>query len=365
MFSTVNTFVVRSLAPVDLLSMQRFARYDTLNAMQRGGDPVASSAGAQFFSSLPFVRARNRTFVALLDGTTVASVIARPQAHRYRWDILSMAATPRLCDDSERDCEGIWTALLEFAIEEAGHAGAKRLFASAVQHGAVYDALRAAAFEPYARFFVMRGTVPGRLDSHPDGLRHQEESDVWSIHQLYHHVTPAGVQYAEALTSATWELRSSSALGRFFARGTRSDAHVIETVDGIVAHCAISDIHGDPVAWILADDRFRSLAYPLAVSSARNAGIHPCSPLRIVIPDYTSELATQFSHHSFTVESERVALVRHTTSPALVSSRSFTQLADLPEGVPRSVPTYYHRMEQTTAATNLVARKRRTERIAS
>ncbi len=50
---------------------------------------------------------------------------------------------------------------------------------------------------------ILAGTRPGGPIALPEGMREQEDSDVWSIHQLYHHVTPRAVQFAEALTLCT------------------------------------------------------------------------------------------------------------------------------------------------------------------
>lgn len=361
----MNTLVVRSLTPADVFRIQSLRHLDTGLDMQRGDGVAVTSIGLQLISAFPLLRGRARIFVASLDGRVVAAVSVRQQQHRYRWDIVSMAASDDTLDLAERDRNGIWVALLEFAIGQAGQAGAKRLFASADQQGPEYDGLCSASFEPYARFYVLRGTLPNVRDEPPEGFRRQDESDVWSIHHLYHHITPPVVQYAEALTSAAWEWRAPSGVASIMSNAPRSHAYVIETTDGIAVRCVITRSARGVVARVLADERYRHEVYPIVIASAQGAGLHAGEDLRVIIPAYASDLMSRFTDHSFTVESERVALIRHTTAPAIIRSRAVTPLAEIPERVPSGVPTYCRYCETVTGAPIPAPRGHRLERIAS
>ena len=144
----------------------------------------------QIAGDVPGQSAAGTRLVALVDGELCAYMVFRPQASRYRWDVLAVAAgSPRL-DATDDVCIELWSALLEYAIKQAGEAGAKRLFATAPDDGAAYESLRATGFEQYAQFMILPGTRPGGPVGLPEGMREQDDSDVWSIHQLYHHVTP-------------------------------------------------------------------------------------------------------------------------------------------------------------------------------
>src|SRR5690606_15816104 len=72
----------------------------------------------------------------------------------------------------------------------------------------------------------------------------QEQADVWAIHQLYMHSTPRDVQYAEALTSHSWDVQAmwrdsghgcrgwiiaDDHLATGYARAvSRRDAHIVD-----------------------------------------------------------------------------------------------------------------------------------------
>lgn len=344
----MTTLVVRPLAPLDMPALRHLLAVDTRVDSPPWDEHNGPAMGAHAMLSLPLLNRSHHMFVALLDGDLCAAVTTRRQAPRYRRDVLSLAASAILLNGPWADCKAVWTALLEYAIRAAGEAGAKRLFASVEEDSLIYEGLRCASFEPYSRFRVVRLSMRSERVSEPEGLRQQEESDVWSIHQLYHHATPMGVQHAEALTSAAWERPSVSPLRRLTARTPAPLTFVVDTLDGIAAHCSI-ELHGEgAVARLLIADELRHRAYDIVVSSAWLAGCRRGSTLRVLIPAYRGELSRQFEVHGGVVESERVALIRHTTATAQVRSRAVTPLVEVAERVPRRVPTYLQEMQGTS-----------------
>jgi hypothetical protein len=359
--TTVETLVVRPLIPTDFPSLRRMRGYDTRLDAQPGNGSVLPAAASHIAAAMPLVRRRNRVYVAMLDGVPCASVTTRPQAHRYRWDVVSLAADPHFLDGDQDDCKALWTALLECAIRQAGESGAKRLFASASEDGIAYGGLRSAAFEPYALFWTVSMSPPSDRVSPPEGFRAQDESDVWSIHQLYHHVTPVGVQHAEARTSAAWEIQNPSPLKRISSPLSQNSSFVVETREGIVAYCSIQKSGPHARAQLLIEEGHRQVAYPLLVASARAARVRLDSHLNVAIPAYMSDMLRQFVEEGCPVVSERVALIRYTTSSAHVRYRALaSHQVEVAERVPRGVPTYYQPLEEPAAAVS-ATRCRRTE----
>lgn len=362
----VTSLAVRPLLPADMPGLRHLSVIDTRVDSPPWDQHPRPALAAQAVMSMPLIRRGTRMFVATIDGLVCAAVITRRRAPRYRHDVLSLAASDALLNGSDvDDCRSVWTALLELAIREAGESGAKRLFASAEEGGVAFDGLREASFEPYSRFRVLRLVASCSESTEVPGLRPREESDVWSIHQLYHHVTPPGVQYAEALTSATWERPSTSRFDRVTHRRSAEPAFVVDTVDGVGAYCAV-ELHGDAaVVRLLVSDTLRHSASDIVMSAARRAGVRDGSLLRVVIPGYVSELGGQFERIGGTIETERVALIRHTTAHAFVRARAVAPLTEVAERAPRRVPNYLQNADGSIVEPCPAVRSRRMERMSN
>lgn len=315
---------------------QRRDRLDMPDAV----DPAEPDVAGQFLAMVPANLRQGRVIVALVDGELCAYMVFRPQTTRFRWDVLAVAAgSPRL-DATDDVCIELWTALLEYAVRQAGESGAKRLFATSADDGAAFESLRAAGFERYAQFMILAGMRQSGPVGLPEGMREQEDSDVWSIHQLYHQVTPRAVQFAEALTSSVWELPQRNLLGRLTAMPPVSKAFVLDTGNGVQAYCAIQVRRGGAMARLLIAHECRALAVPFVLAAAAQAGVDPHCRLRLLVPGYASELVSGFREAGFELEHERTAMVRHTTAPAMVHARLAPLPSDMGERVPRGVPTY-------------------------
>lgn len=315
---------------------QRRDRLDMPDAL----DPAQPAIAGQLLATVPANLRQGRVFVALVDGELCAYLVYRPRTSRFRWDVLAVAAgSPRL-DATDDVCFELWSALLEYTVKQAGEAGAKRLFATTSTDSAAFASLRAAGFERYARFMILCGTRPSGPVGLPEGMREQEESDVWSIHQLYHQLTPRAVQFAEALTSTVWELPHRNLLGRLSGVPPRSRAFVLDTTNGVQAYCALQVRRGGAMARLMISNECRALAVPFVLAAAAEAGVAPNCRLRVLIPGYASELMSGFEDAGFDLEHARTAMVRHTTAPVMVHARLAPILADAGDRVPRGVPTY-------------------------
>jgi hypothetical protein len=290
-------------------------------------------------------------FVAFVDDELCAFNVVEAQSRRYCWNVVALAAgSPRL--DANDDVSGeLWTALLEYAVRRAGEAHVKRLFASALEGSNAHRSLRMANFESFSRQFIVTGHLPGQPVGLPDGMRCQEPSDVWSIHQLYHRTTPRAVQFAEALTSSTWE-PTCATLGRLlpFVRHPYT-AFVLETRDGVEGYCRVQRGAGIAMLQLMMQPHMDDRAVEFAMACATESGVTQSERLCLVVPAYAQQRVTQFERAGFVVEAERLAMVRHTTAPAVVHAG----LAPLPaleavERLPRGVPTYLARLGERGAS---------------
>jgi len=315
---------------------QRRERLDMPDAV----DPAKPDLPSQVLATIPANLRQGRVFVALVDGELCAYMVFRPQASRFRWDVLAVAAgSPRL-DANDDVCIELWTALLEYAVRQAGEAGAKRLFATTDDQGPAYESLRLAGFERYAQFMILAGTRPSGPVALPEGMRELEDSDVWSVHQLYHHVTPRSVQFAEALTSSVWERPQTSLLDRLTGMPPRPRAFVLDTRNGVQAYCSVQVRRGGAMARLMISPDYRAQAVPFVIAAASEAGVSSNCRLRVLVPGYAMELVSGFTEAGFDLEFERTAMVRHTTAPAVVHARLSPLPVEAGERVPRGVPTY-------------------------
>jgi hypothetical protein len=330
---------------------QRRERLDMPDAV----DPARPDLPSQVLATIPANLRQGRVFVALVDGELCAYMVFRPHVSRFRWDILAVAAgSPRL-DATDDVCIELWSALLEYAIRQAGEAGAKRLFATTDDDGVAFESLRAAGFERYARFMILVGARPGGPVVLPEGMRELEDSDVWSVHQLYHHVTPRSVQFAEALTSTVWEQPPRNLFDRLTPMSPRPRAFVLDTRDGVQAYCAISVRRGGAMARLMIAPEYRAQAVPFVLAAASQAGVDGDCRLRLLVPGYSMELVSGFVDAGFELETERTAMVRHTTAPAVVHARLSPLPAEAGERVPRGVPTYVRNARRTVPTSGTVS----------
>ena len=296
----------------------------------------------QLLGAVPLDLPLDRVFAALIDDELCATVLMRPRPESFRWNVLALTAgSPRLAADDDV-YEELWTALLEYGIRAAGESGAKRLFAATGDDGPAYRALRATAFEPYTRRFVVTSTHQAGAVEPPDGFRRQEPSDVWSIHQLYHHVTPRSVQAAEALTSSTWEQARQPVWKRLIGRRDQPSCYVIDTRDGIQAYLR-AEVRGHDVVidWLATPEHIGDIPSFIRAGVVETLGETPHTAY-VSVPEYAVDVVGVLERSGFQVVGERIVLVRHTTVPAIVHPRLVpVNVLEAGERVPRGVPSYY------------------------
>ena len=336
------TLVVRSLTPRDFPALRHVRQL-----LERVDLPVLDTERmpdvAQLaLALLPDALRRRKVFVAFVNGELCASLDIAPDARRAVWDVRSLAAgSPHLQahDDVARE---LWEALLEYSIARAGEARVRRVFAAAHADGVAHASLRAAGFEAYTRLTIVSGVAPPQPIAYPAGMRRQEPGDVWAIHQLYHRITPRAVQFAEARTSATWELPRRRVGARLPRVAAEPVAYVLESRQGLMGYCLVRRGHDKLLVELMAEPGISdTITFALAAMAETGAGAR--LPVCLVTPAYAGERVSQLEAHGFGVADERLAMIRHTTAPAWVRAR----VAALPvlEGAeraaaPAGVPSY-------------------------
>lgn len=317
----------------DVVSLSRISSRFEMN--HPGSSRTESNPSrATFRGVLPFAQDNQPVFVATTeqDRRILGFAQFRVVGPDQRWLAESIGTNAGVYDP-----EPIVSELLHHGIKTAGLDGVKRLYAKVEPDSPLKESLRQNGFTPYARERVMAAsTVPVMATA--QGVRVQKQVDVWSIHQLYLHSTPREVQYAEALTSHSWDvdavLQSSGCDCRgwlvehdYLAVGylrtiTRRDAHIIDFM--------VSDEHRD-VFPLLISSAFRELA---ALSTRR---------VYVVVRDYQSEFIPFLYELGFGIELAQEAHIRYTTASVRSSVMAVHDYAVDAKTEPsgRRVPTFF------------------------
>jgi hypothetical protein len=323
---------IRRSRVMDVVALSRISTRYEMNhpaSSRSESDP----ARATVRGVLPFAQNQQPVFVATTEeerrilGFAQFRVVGPDQ----RWLAESIGANAGVYDP-----EPVVSELLHHVIKTAGLDAVKRLYARAEPDSPLKGPLRQNGFTAYARERVMAAsTVP--VMAAAQGVRVQEQADVWAIHQLYLQSTPREVQYAEALTSHSWDvdavLRSSGSECRgwlvaddYLAVGymraiSRRDAHVIDFM--------VSFEHRDVFPLLIAT-AFRELA---SMASRR---------VYVVVREYQAEFIPFLYELGFGIELAQDVHIRYTTASVRSSVMAANYCAaDAKEPSARRVPTFF------------------------
>jgi hypothetical protein len=312
------------------------------------GGPVCAFRTSALMSSkaisvIPGLATKGRVFVATVDGELCAYLVAQREPQSFKWELAEVAAgSPRL-DATDSVCVELWSALVEFTVKQAGANGTKRIFASAADEGPAYDSLRANGFEAFEdRFILSRQLGDVQTGSVPGIVRSQQNSDVWLVHQLYHQVTPRAVQFAEAFTSAEWDVSEGSWFNRAITGVNQLSSYVLESGDDIVGHCRIERKNGTALARLMMEPEYARYVGSFLETCAVVAGVARDDQLQVDVPGYFLEHLGVLEHSGFAVTWERTGLVKHTTASVVVRPKLVPMTAaDERERAVRGVPSLY------------------------
>ncbi len=324
---------VRRAGFTDLLSLSRFSsRYELnrLGSSRTDSDP----ARATLRGYLPFSREDQPVFVATNeeDRRLLGFVQFRVAGPDQRWIAESIGTNAGVYDP-----EPVVLELVRHAIKAAGLSGVKRLYARLEAECPIQQPMRQIGFTPYGRELVMASPSVPVLPA-ARGVRLQEQADVWAIHQLYLQSTPRDVQYAEALTSHSWDVDAVLRSRGYGCRGwlvadhhlavayaraiTRRDAHIVELM-------------------VLPDHRD---VLPALLSSVfRELATLPSRLVYVVVRHYQSELAAVLEDLGFVAQTEQEVHIRYTTASvrSSVMAAHYSVADSQKEPAVKRVPTFF------------------------
>jgi hypothetical protein len=324
---------VRRLRWTDLLALSRIPDRHMLNqpsSSPQDSDPVRAGLRTLW----PFARHDQPIFIAFAEGDRrlVGFAQFKVVGPDQRWVMESVGANVGIYE-----VDPIVEELTRHAVVAAGLNGVKRLYARIEVGSPARIPLRRMGFAPYTRERVLAAsfvpvTGPGR------GVRKQEQADVWSIHQLYMASTPRQVQYAEALTSHSWDvdavLRSS---------GSRCRGWLVADDHLAVAYArAISRQDAHVVDFMVMPEQRDVLLNLLATVFTELATL-PARRIYVVVREYQSESISVLLGHGFVRQLEQDAHVKYTTASTRSSAMVAAQSAvEGKEPVAKRVPTFMH-----------------------
>lgn len=283
-------------------------------------------------SFAPWAKNRPLVFVAKSGSRLVGFVHFQSVGSDRRWCLIGMGSGTGVYE-----AYPVWTELLRAGVRESGLEGVKRLYARAPVGSAAIRALNAVGFTSYAEEIVYIADQSLTLFE-TVGLRQQEASDTWAIHQLYNSSVPQQVLYAEARTSHYWDIDESR-----FSRGTNVKGWLVEdryspvayvrsTVDGSVAMLEVTYAPGAAgTAAALTDTVVRRLRHDRKVTRVFCA-----------VRTYQQEFGSMLVQRGFAPSLEQYVFIKYTTAPV---RGTVGEVVPLPvegvERIPSRVPTYF------------------------
>jgi hypothetical protein len=326
----VSVIDVRSIRAQDLL------RLPTVRTRAASLDQSPGVLGHKMIdprSVFPFSNREHKSFVAFKDGRAVGLADLLADARNHRWVLTRVALSKSADQLSETDQSRIWEALLTHAIRAAGASRATRIHATFPECSIIVPALQDTGFTVYARETLLMARGVPLADGSETDARRQESTDAWSVHQLYHSVTPRPVQYAEALTSNFWDAGIPSPVP---ARG-----YVIEHGFEIVAYCRVVSADQRHMLQPIVETHGLDLLTTLVRDVL--ADISPMSDesVFVSVPDYLQEYLEPLEALGFEPAGRQLRMVKYTVVPRRMQLRALDQIAkELPERAVAGTSTF-------------------------
>jgi hypothetical protein len=302
---------VRSVRPTDLVAL---VAYDgkvypneavTRDRVGKEASPhPLETAIEQWFS---FATGRH-TWISVKGATLRGLVSARKRGSKAAWEIDCLIHT-----DEEPD---VLLNLLEQVTEDAGRAGAEKIFLRVDADSEILRDCSASGFSLYLRehLFVAEGPRAAEAPSFGEDIafRRWSKADAHDTFWLYNRATPEPVRHAEAATFREWAAsREKMSAGR----GTRQ--WVTQTEQGIVGwlRTAADGELGrfDVMVDVAATDLLNSLI------DAALVRLSDQSLLVTLVPNFAVGVVDRLQQRGFQERGEFVVLARRTTRPIPVA----------------------------------------------
>lgn len=290
--------------------------------------------GTAIASLRPFQRWRPETHIAQSkDGNLQGFVQFRHDVPDRRW-ILTAMGIANECQDGMRAS----TELLEFSIARAGSRGVKRLFARVPTESSFVEPLVAVGFEAYMSETVLRlGNADIRRSASQAGIRQQETTDTWAVHQLYHGSSPRHVQFAEAWTSHRWDVHT----------GLRTDKYwrsfVMEDGFQIVAWARVRRAGNVASLEFMYSPDHVSMLVPFVESVLTRVRLEAdVRQVFVAARAHQAELETTLLNAGFLAIGSQDLMIKYTAAKVTANATEFVPIpaTEALERVPRRVPTY-------------------------
>jgi len=281
---------------------------------------------------MPLTRHDQPLFVARADRRLVGFAQFEVIGPDQRWMLQGVGSNMGIYE-----AEPIWEELFHFAVVSAGLDGTKRLYARIPVGAPVVGPARRVGFSSYVTESIWAASlVPVTRGNRR--VRRQHQSDVWSIHQLYLASVPRQIQYAEALTSHSWDVTTQQLAGSATCQGWLvEDGHMISAYARVVSHSTAHSIE------VLVDPEHRETFPDLLATVFAELGRKPARRVYLALRGYQSELADILQGFGLVLQLEQDVYIKHTTvsswSP-IINLSPFA--ADVKEPSAKRVPTFMH-----------------------
>jgi hypothetical protein len=256
------------------------------------------------------------TWISVKGATLRGLVSARKRGSNIAWEIDCLIQTEQTAD--------VMLSLLDQVTEDAGRAGAEKVFLRLDADSELLRDCSSAGFVYYTREHLFVAEGPGSIEppSFNQGaiLRRWSKADAHDTFRLYNRSTPEPVRMAEGATFREWVASRERISPN---RGTRQ--WILQDQEGTAAWLRTAadgelgrfDVMADVNANDLLDQLINAACTRLTEQSL----------LLTLVPDFAVGLVGRLRQHGFTEQGEYVVLARRTVRPI-----------ELTEAVPAAVP---------------------------
>ena len=281
---------------------------------------------------LPLSRRDQPLFVARADSRVVGYAHFQVIGPDQRWLLQGVGSNMGIYE-----ADPVWEELFRYSIVNAGLDGTKRLYARIPVGAPIIAPARRVGFSSYVSESIWAAAlVPVTRASHR--VRRQQQSDVWSIHQLYLASVPRQIQYAEALTSHSWDVTTQHVCGNATCQGWLiEDGHLVVAYARVVSYPSVHAVE------ILVEPEHREVFADLLSMVFAELGRQSARRVYVTLRGYQSELAEILQGFGLILQLEQDVFIKYTTVSSwsnAVNVSPFT--VDVKEPSAKRVPTFMH-----------------------
>jgi len=301
----------RTVLPTDLVALVAYdGRVYPNEAVTRdrigsaGSQHPLGAALEQWFS---FATGRH-TWISVKGATLRGLASARRRGSKAAWEVDCLI-------HAAEDDPGILMSLLDRVAEDAGRAGAEKVFVRLPADSTAVDEAVRCGFSVYQgeRLLARRGrrpTVDGLASR--EGLRRWGRADAYPVFQLYNRWTPEPARRVEAPTFREW------LAARERISPPRASRQWVVEREGRLAGWLRTGIDDEIGRFDVIADPMRPELLDLLIDAAL-ARLRDQATVYTLVPDFALGLAERLARLGFEEEGEFIALARRTAKPVRVA----------------------------------------------